>query len=76
MEYLKGLSYDAVPEMERLIYSDLKNPDTVETKEQAVRDEVRAFFIEKKLELENQKHWQSFNISRYRASKVVDKYVE
>ena len=76
MEYLKGLSYDAISEMERLIYSDLKSSNTTEIKEQDIRDEVLVYFGEKKPELEDQKHWQSLNISRYRASRIIDKYVE
>ena len=76
MEYLKGLSYDAISEMERLIYSDLKSSNTTEIKEQDIRDEVLVYFGEKKPELEDQKHWQSLNISRYRALRIIDKYVE
>ncbi|TET51855.1 MAG: DUF4173 domain-containing protein [Actinomycetota bacterium] len=76
MEYLKGLSYDAIPEMERLMYFDLENSKITEIKEQDTRDEILVYFGEKKLELQDQKHWQSFNISRYRASRIIDKYVE
>jgi len=76
MEYLKGLSYDAIPEMERLMYFDLENSKITEIKEQDTRDEILVYFGEKKLELQDQKHWQSFNISRYRASRIIDKYIE
>ena len=64
MEYLKGLSYGAVPYMEKLVGDD------------DVGDEVLVYFEEKEGELEGQKHWQSFNISRYRALKIINKYPE
>ncbi|MBC8390006.1 MAG: DUF4173 domain-containing protein [Actinobacteria bacterium] len=76
MDYLKGLSYDAIPEMERLIYSGSKNSNTTGIIEQDIKSEVIVFLGEKKLELEDQKHWQSLNISRYRASQIIDKYIE
>lgn len=76
MEYLKGLSFDATCEMERLIGIDLKNVSTSGVGQQDIKNEVLLFFNEKKLELDTQKHWQSFNISRYRAYQVVYKYIK
>jgi hypothetical protein len=76
LEYLKGLSYDAIPEMERLIDIDLKSENTSETSRLDIKDEVMVFFNDKKLELDTQKHWQSLNISRYRASSIISKYLK
>jgi hypothetical protein len=64
MEYLKGLSFDAIPEMEKLL----------EDKE--VGDDVLAHFKQKKMELQEQDSWQSLNYSRERASIVIDRYVK
>jgi len=61
MEYLKGLSYDAVPEMAGLLEdSDL-------------RKEVLDYFNTVESELENQGHWQSINLSRSKASRTVSR---
>ncbi len=75
VEYLKGLSYDAIGEMQRLVDIDLKSKSPG-IRPQDIKDEILVFFKDKKLELETQEHWQSFNISRYKASRVIDKYVE
>jgi hypothetical protein len=72
IEYLKGLSYDAIPEMQKLVDIDLKNENISGVKHQDIKDEIRVFFNDKKLELDSQKHWQSFNISRYRASRIIN----
>ena len=76
MEYLKGLSSDAICEMQRLIDIDLKNESTSGARQQDIKDEVLVFFNDKKLELDAQKNWQSFNVSRYRASRIVYKYTK
>ena len=76
MEYLKGLSFDATSEMQRLIDIDVKSESTSGVRQQDIKDEVLVFFNDKKLELDAQKHWQSFNISRYRASRIVYKYIK
>jgi len=73
MVYLKGLSYDAVPEMQRLLIS-VKNSSDSEEKQ--IAGEIIEYFNERKLDLEDQKSWQSFNISRYKAEKIIDKYME
>lgn len=75
VEYLKGLSYDAIGEMQRLVDIDLKSKSPG-IRPQDIEDEILIFFKDKKLELETQEHWQSFNISRYKASRVIDKYIE
>jgi len=64
MGYLKGLSYEAVPEMVRLVKDD------------DLRKEVLAYFKDKKLELDEQDRWQSFNYSRVRASRIIEKYIK
>jgi hypothetical protein len=72
MTYLKGLSYDAVPEMQKLLASVKDSPD--QGKKQIAED-IIGYFEDKRIELEDQKSWQSFNISRYRAEKLLDKYL-
>ncbi len=76
MEYLKGLSYDAIPEMQRLIDIDLKNENIYGVKHEDIKDGILVFFNDKKLKLDTQEHWQSFNISRYRASGTVHKFLK
>ena len=73
VDYLKGLSYDAIPEMQRLLISVENSPDPEEKK---IAGEILENFNERKLGLENQKSWQSFNISKYKAGKIIDKYTE
>jgi hypothetical protein len=64
MEYLKGLSFEAVPEMVRLVEDD------------DLRNEVLVYFKDKKLELDEQDRWQSFNYSRARASRTIERYIK
>ena len=71
--YLKGLSYDAVPEMQRLFVIVKSSPDQ---KEKQMALELSGYFKERKAELENQQSWQSFNISKYRAQQIIDKQAE
>ena len=73
MVYLKGLSYDASPEMEKL-FTLVKNSQDLKEKQMA--KEILEYFKEKKLDLQNQKSWQSFNISKYKAEKIIGKYVK
>ena len=73
MVYLKGLSYDAVPEIQRLFISVKASPDL---KEKQMTEEISVYFKERKLDLKNQKSWQSYNISKYKAEKIIDKYIE
>jgi hypothetical protein len=72
MVYLKGLSYDAVPEMQNLLASV---KDSSDKGERQIAEDIIEYFEDKKIELEDQKNWQSFNISRYKAEKIIDKYV-
>ncbi|MBE3089874.1 MAG: DUF4173 domain-containing protein [Actinobacteria bacterium] len=73
MVYLKGLSYDAAPEMQRLFMSVKGSPDL---KEKQMAEEISGYFKERKLDLKNQKSWQSYNISKYKAEQIIDKYIE
>ena len=73
VDYLKGLSYDAIPEMQRLLISVENSPDPEEKK---IAGEILENFNKRKLDLENQKSWQSFNISNCKAEKIIDKYTE
>jgi hypothetical protein len=73
MVYLKGLSYDAAPEMEKLL---LSVKGSQESKEKQMAKEILEYFKERKLDLKNQKSWQSYNISKYKAEKIIDKYIE
>jgi hypothetical protein len=73
MVYLKGLSYDAVPEMQRLFMSVEVSPDP---KEKQMAKEILEYFKERKVDLKNQKSWQSYNISKDKAEKIIGQYVE
>jgi len=64
MMYLKGLSYDAVPQMTRLVG------------DKELGGEVLEYFQEQKQKLEDQDHWQSLNYSRMRSAKTIEKYVK
>src|SRR4030043_577646 len=73
MVYLKSLSYDAIPEMQRLLISVKSSADP---EEKQITREILEYFNESKLDLKDQKSWQSFNISKYKAEKIIDKYIE
>ena len=73
MAYLKGLSYDATPEIQRLFMSV---KDSLDLKEKQMTQELSGYFKERKSELKNQKSWQSYNISKYKAEQIIDKYIE
>jgi hypothetical protein len=73
MAYLKGLSYDAVPEIQKLFISVKSSKDL---KEKQMSEEILAYFKERKSDLKNQKSWQSYNISKYEAEKIIDTYKE
>ena len=71
--YLKGLSYDALPEMQRLFTIVKSSPDL---KEKQMALELSGYFKDRKAELENQQSWQSFNISKYRALQIIDNQIK
>jgi len=73
MIYLKGLSYDAASEIQNLFMS-VKG--SLDLKEKQMAEEILEYFKERKLDLKNQKSWQSYNISKYKAEQIIDKYTE
>jgi hypothetical protein len=73
MAYLKGLSYDAAPEIQKFFILVKDSPDL---KEKQMTYEISDYFKESKSDLKNQKNWQSYNISKYKAEKIIDKYTE
>ena len=73
MAYLKGLSYDAAPEIQRLLMSVKSSPYL---REKQMTEEILEYFKESKSDLENQKSWQSYNISKYKAEQIINKYAE
>jgi len=73
MVYLKDLSYDAVPEIQKFFISSKDSPDL---KEKQIAKEILEYFKEIKSDIKNKKSWQSYNISKYKAEKIIDKYTE
>jgi len=73
MVYLKGLSYDAVPEMEKFFISV---KDSQDSKDKQIANEIPGYFMGRQLDLKNQKSWQSYNISRNKAENVIFKYFQ
>jgi hypothetical protein len=71
MAYLKGLSYDAAPDIQKFSIL-IKDSGTLKEKQMTL--ELEKYFKEINLELKNQKSWQSYNISRYKAEKISDTY--
>ncbi len=67
LAYLKGLSWDAMPEL-KSFYASIK--DSKETGEKQLAGDLLIYFNDRKSELEKIKSWQSFNISRYRAASL------
>lgn len=68
MVYLKGLSYDAVPEMEKFFISV---KDSQDSKDKQIANEIPGYFMGKQPDLKNQKSWQSYNISRNKAENII-----
>jgi len=73
MVYLKGLSYDAVPEMEEFFISV---KDSQDSKDKQIANEIPEYFMGRQLDLKNQKSWQSYNISRNKAENIIFKYFQ
>ena len=73
MVYLKGLSYDAVPEMEEFFISV---KDSQNSKDKQIANEILDYFTGRQLDLKNQKSWQSYNISRNKAENIIFKYFQ
>ncbi|MBN1298683.1 MAG: DUF4173 domain-containing protein, partial [Actinobacteria bacterium] len=64
IEYLKELSFDAMPELKDF-YATIQ--DSEEIKEKKIADDMFLYFTGKKHELEKMRSWQSFNLSRSKA---------
>ena len=64
VNYLTSLSYDAVPEITRLL----------DCGDEEVEGKVQKYLHRVKDQLSKDESWQSFNVSRYRASKVLSEY--
>ena len=62
LEYLQGLSDDAIPELTRLSAAD--NGDVAGKK-------MAAFLREKQAELRSEDPWQSYNLSKARAKRIL-----
>ena len=71
--YLNGLSYDAVPDMQSF-YTSIKN--STDPAEKQMAEDILKDFEEKKSELIKQKSWQSYNISRFEAEKIIDQELQ
>ncbi len=74
VSYLKELSYDALPQIYNF-YINLKNSEKL--KEIKIADKLKEYFYEEKikLNLENYKNWQSFNLSKYKATVILGNVV-
>jgi len=64
VNYLSSLSYDAVPEITRLL----------DCGDAEVEGKVQKYLYKVKEQLSNDESWQSLNVSRYRARKVLSGY--
>ncbi|MDD3777484.1 MAG: DUF4173 domain-containing protein [Actinomycetota bacterium] len=63
-EYLRGLSYDAVPYLEGLL------------DDEQAGTEIQDYFNQKHEDLKAQDVWQSLNYSRFRASNIIGRHVK
>ena len=62
LDYLQELSYDAIPELTRLSKSD--DGDTVSQK-------MEEFLHDKRTELSSESPWQSYNLSKAKAKRIL-----
>jgi hypothetical protein len=69
MAYLKELSFDAIPEMNKF-YLSIKNSEKFTEKQMA--EGLSGYFNERMSDLKEQKTWQSFNLSRHRAELIIN----
>ena len=67
--YLKSLSYDAAPEIQKFFITIKTSADP---KEKQMTQELSDYFKGLKSDLESQKSWQSFNISKYKAVQITE----
>lgn len=64
--YLEGLSYDAIAETTRLL----------DCQDERIVAQVKDYFEREKKVLAEQSSWQSFNLSKVRAQRILDKYTD
>ena len=62
LDYLQELSYDAIPELTRLSAADSGDVD---------KKKVEVFLREKQTELGSRSHWQSYNLSKAKAKRIL-----
>ena len=62
LDYLQELSYDAIPELTRLSAADSGDVD---------KKKVEAFLRDKQTELGSRSHWQSYNLSKAKAKRIL-----
>ena len=62
LDYLQELSYDAIPELRRLSAADSGDVD---------KKKVEAFLRDKQTELSSRSHWQSYNLSKAKAKRIL-----
>ncbi len=69
--YLKSLSYDAAPEIQKFFITIKTSADP---KEKQMAQELSDYLKGLKPDLEKQNSWQGFNISKYKALQITDTY--
>ena len=62
LDYLQELSYDAIPELRRLSAADSGDVD---------KKKVEAFLRDKQTELGSRSRWQSYNLSKAKAKRIL-----
>ncbi len=62
LDYLQELSYDAIPELRRLSAADSGDVD---------KKKVEAFLRDKQTQLGSRSHWQSYNLSKAKAKRIL-----
>ena len=66
INYLEGLSCDAIAETTRLL----------DCKDEEIVAQVKDYFERKKEILAEQSDWQSYNLSKIKAQKILDEYTK
>ncbi len=66
VNYLEGLSYDAIAETTRLL----------DCQDEEIAAQVRNYFEREKEILTEQSSWQSINLSKIKAQRILDKHID
>ena len=69
MVYLKSLSYDAAPEIEKLYVKVINSRDL---KEKQMAQEIKIYFKKGSSDLKKEQSWQSYNIAKNKAGQIFD----